>query len=218
MFCHPIGRRADLIKQPRRRGGVEQIATPARPHQRHQMPRCADMAHQVDLPNALPLGIRDFDAALDRDTGVGAEKINRPDVTFDRGDQRDDLRLARDIDAKGRAADLSRRRLGPRAVDVYTDDMRRRLLGKAQRQGPPDAAGGPGDDDDAARELHISCRCQSRARSTPERPSPRPGRSPDGALHPAHRQSAARAATCTCPKAGSTGSSPSPHAPAWRRR
>ena len=80
------------------------------------------------------------------------------------------------IDARARAANLGRRRLGPRAVDIHTDQMRWRFLGKAQGHGPPDAAGRPGDDDDAPREFHISCRRQSRACSTPETPSPRPAR------------------------------------------
>ena len=73
VFRHPVRRGPDLIEQTRCRSGVEQVTSAPRAHQRHQMPRGAHMAHHVDLPNALPIGIRHLDPALDRDASVGAE-------------------------------------------------------------------------------------------------------------------------------------------------
>ena len=70
VFAHPIGRIADLIKQPCGRGGIEQIPVPPRRHPRQQMARRPDMRHDVDLPGSLPVIIGHLDAAANTDAGI----------------------------------------------------------------------------------------------------------------------------------------------------
>ena len=149
-----IRRRADLRQQPGGGRGVEQIATAARDHPRHQVARREDMRHQVDVPDPLPLIVGDLGSARDRYSGVGAEQVDRAVVALDPVDETFDFGLDADIDRGGDAADFFCGRGGAVAVEVGADHELGALLMEPARQCAPDSAGRAGHHDAAVFYVH----------------------------------------------------------------
>ena len=120
------------------------------------------MGADVDPERELPDLLRGLEVGADRDPGVGAEQVHRPEGLLGARDEPDHLRLVGDVaaDAERTLADLGRHGLCPRRVEVGDHDPARPLLGQPPGERSPDARRPARDHHDPVCQLHgaiIAC-------------------------------------------------------------
>ena len=99
------------------------------------------MGHDVGIPDTLPAAIGNFWTAVDSNTRVRAEQIDRTDLFFGVPDQMLDLRFLADICPYGLGAGLFRNALEARPIDIGDDDAACSFVGETLGEGASDAAG-----------------------------------------------------------------------------
>ncbi|HMQ26209.1 MAG TPA: hypothetical protein PKA98_09495, partial [Acidimicrobiales bacterium] len=89
---------AEVREQPRRRGGVEQVALAPGDHRGEHGTGGVHVGHHVDVPDLLPALVGGLHAAGGRgDAGVRAEQVDRAEAVLRHLDGTDDLGLDRDV-------------------------------------------------------------------------------------------------------------------------
>jgi hypothetical protein len=118
------------------------------------MARDEDVAHQVDIPDALPLIVGRFRSTTDGDPGVGAENVDPAALRLHHVDELLHIRLAGHVASHRRAMDL----LGDGRSSVEVDVSDDHCLGSSARkplgEGATDPFGASSDDDDSAGYVH----------------------------------------------------------------
>ena len=113
------------------------------------------MGFDIDAPNPLPVRIRSVFISVDRNSRVGAEKINLAVGLSHLLHQMDDIGFIGNIGSDGKPADFCCDSLGFIGFDVGDDDGLCARLCKPLTERAPDAKRASGDDNDFVFNLHI---------------------------------------------------------------
>src|SRR5450759_3891544 len=133
---------------------AEEIALASLQHAWQHVTRNEDMAHQVDVPDTLPLIVGCLRPAADGDPCVGAEDVDPASLRLHLVDELLHVTFTGHVASHRRAVDLSGDGGSPFEIDVSDDH----LLGSGGRkplcEGATDAFSASGDDDDPAGNVH----------------------------------------------------------------
>ena len=126
-------------------------------HARHQSARREHVAHDMDAPAHVPIGVGGGLLSLAREAGVGKEHVDRAILVFGRGDQGFDVFLQSDIGRDRQAVDVAGdlRQSVARGLEVGYDDAARTGLRIGARHRLADAARSSRDDADLAFDVHV---------------------------------------------------------------
>ena len=154
---HAIRHRVQRRQQSRGGSRVEEIAGAAREHARHQRARREHMAHDMDAPAHVPIGVGGGLLSLAREAGVGKEHVDRAIFVFGGGDQRLDVFLQPDIGGDRQSIDIAGDlcQSVARSLEVGDDDAARAGFRIGARHRFADAARSAGDDADLALDVHV---------------------------------------------------------------
>src|SRR6266851_2328630 len=151
---HAVWGGEDVVEQAGRGNGAEDVSLASLKHCRQRMPRDEDVAHEIHVPDSLPLIGWSLRAAADRDPRVGAEDVDATVLRLHPIDEPFDLRLARNIAMNRGAADLFGDLGRPIEVEVGHHHRLGALAGKPGCQGTTDAPSPTGDHDYSACSVH----------------------------------------------------------------
>ena len=118
------------------------------------MPRGPDVGHDIDVPNPLPAIIGGLSPSTDTDPGIGAEEIDGSDVGLDGLDQILDIDFLGDINSHRDATDFLSHSSCTFEVAIGADDGLGTFGHKTASKRSTNAAGRPGDHDDAIVQFH----------------------------------------------------------------
>ena len=157
IFRHAIRHRVQRRQQACRGSGVEQIAGSTCEHAGHQGARREHVAHDVDAPAHVPIGVGGGLLSLAREAGIGKEHVDRAILVLGRGDQCLDVFLQPDIGRDRQGVDVAGdlRQLVARGLEVGDDDAARTGFRIGPRNRLADAARSSRDDADLAFDVHV---------------------------------------------------------------
>jgi len=148
VFGDGIGGCAGGREEPGGGYGHHEVAVALAAHLGQVGARGMDVGHEVDAPDAVPLGVRDLDAAGDENAGVGTEEVEASEAVNRLADKELQVGFGRDV---GRDCDRAQRGgcRGERGgINVGEDEGRGLFAGEALSESESDAAGGAGDQND----------------------------------------------------------------------
>src|SRR5712664_266077 len=73
---HAVRGGKDVVEQAGRGNGAEDVPLASLKHCRQRIPRDEDVAHEIHIPDSLPLICWSLRTTADRDPGVGAEDVD----------------------------------------------------------------------------------------------------------------------------------------------
>ena len=114
------------------------------------------VAHDIHMPDPLPIGVGDFRSTVNRYARIRTEKIDLTEGVVGERHQPVHIVFMRDVGRNRQTACLGRDLPGSRRIDIRDDNAMRALQGKAPAQRAADPVAAARHYDDLAFDLHVS--------------------------------------------------------------
>src|SRR4029077_8949459 len=153
-FGHSVWGREHVVEQARCGNRRDYVSLFARKHCGQRVTSEVDVGHDVDIPDALPVGVDGLRTAGHRDAGVRTQDVDASFRDVDFFHKLRDVGFIRYVAADGHAADLARHAPRIFRIDVRHDHDLGARHRKFARESSADASSTAGNDHDAVSYFH----------------------------------------------------------------